>query len=55
MREEGSQVQAPKARRAWIAKYVLKQEDHHRKQAFEEEYIELLKWSGVEYDERYLW
>ena len=38
-----------------VTKYVLRQEEHHRKQSFEEEYMELLKLTGVEYDERYVW
>jgi len=29
--------------------------EHHRKKTFEEEYLDLLRLSGVEYDERYLW
>jgi REP element-mobilizing transposase RayT len=35
--------------------YVLRQEAHHKKRTFEEEYLELLRKSGVEFDERYLW
>jgi REP element-mobilizing transposase RayT len=38
-----------------VKNYVLNQERHHRKKTFEEEYIELLKLSGIEYDEEYLW
>ncbi|PYS44052.1 MAG: transposase, partial [Acidobacteria bacterium] len=29
--------------------------DHHRKKAFQKEYLELLKKHSVDYDERYLW
>ena len=35
--------------------YIANQKEHHRKQTFQEELIQLLKEHGVEYDERYLW
>jgi hypothetical protein len=38
-----------------VKKYIANQEEHHRKKTFQEEYLELLKLSGVDYDERYLW
>jgi len=38
-----------------VRSYIAHQEEHHRKKTFQEEYIELLQRSGVEYDERYLW
>ena len=38
-----------------VRKYILEQEAHHRKKTFQEEYVELLNRSGIEYDERYLW
>jgi putative transposase len=38
-----------------VKNYIAHQEEHHRKKTFQEEYVELLKLSGVEYDERYLW
>jgi len=38
-----------------VRKYVLNQEEHHKKQSFQDEYIELLKLNGVVYDERYVW
>jgi REP element-mobilizing transposase RayT len=38
-----------------VKKYILHQEAHHRTKNFEEEYVELLKLSGIKYDERYLW
>jgi len=38
-----------------VRKYVLNQEEHHKKRTANDEYIELLKLSGVDYDERYLW
>ena len=38
-----------------VRRYIANQEEHHRKKTFEEEYLELLRLSGVEIDERYLW
>lgn len=38
-----------------VKSYIEHQEAHHRKKTFQEEYVEFLKQSGVEYDERYLW
>lgn len=35
--------------------YIEEQEMHHAKRSFEEEYLELLKLYGVEYDEQYIW
>ena len=37
-----------------VKRYIRNQEEHHRGVTFLEEYIELLKEHGVEYDERYL-
>ncbi len=34
--------------------YIARQEEHHRKRSFQEEYVELLGRSGVTYDERFL-
>jgi putative transposase len=38
-----------------VVRYVLHQSQHHQRKTFQEEYVELLTSSGVEYDERYLW
>jgi len=38
-----------------VKRYIANQEQHHRKKSFQEEYVEFLKSSGVEYDEHYLW
>lgn len=38
-----------------VRKYVLNQGEHHTKQSFQDEYLEMLKLNGVEYDERYVW
>ena len=35
--------------------YVLNQEEHHRKRPFKEEYLDLLKTAGVDYDEKFMW
>jgi putative transposase len=34
--------------------YIEKQEEHHKKTSFRQEYVELLEQFGVEYDEKYL-
>jgi len=38
-----------------LKEYIQKQEDHHRKKSFKEEFLEILNRYGIEYDERYLW
>lgn len=38
-----------------VRHYIRNQEEHHRQKSFVEEYVELLKLAGIEYDERYLW
>ena len=38
-----------------VKRHIANQQEHHRKKTFEEEYVELLRLSGVEFDERYLW
>lgn len=35
--------------------YIDRQEEHHRTQTFQEEYLALLRKHGVDFDERYLW
>ena len=35
-------------------KYVMNQQEHHKKISFREEYIQLLKENGIEFDEKYL-
>jgi len=34
--------------------YIKRQEEHHRKRTFREEYLEMLQRSGVEFDERFV-
>jgi REP element-mobilizing transposase RayT len=38
-----------------IAGYIEKQQQHHKKSTFIEEYIEFLNAFGIEYDERYIY
>ena len=38
-----------------VKQYILDQEEHHRRKSFQEEYLDLLRLSGIEYDERYVW
>ena len=38
-----------------VRNYILNQETHHRRKTFKEEYLELLKLSGIDYDEKFLW
>ena len=38
-----------------VETYIDNQKEHHRTMTFQEEFIQLLKKHGIEYDERYLW
>ena len=38
-----------------VRRYILNQEKHHRRKSFQDEYLELLKLSAIEYDEQYVW
>jgi REP element-mobilizing transposase RayT len=38
-----------------VRHHIRNPEEHHRQKTFEEEYVELLKLAGIEYDERCLW
>jgi putative transposase len=38
-----------------VRKYIQRQKIHHQKQSFEDEYRELLRLHGIDYDDRYLW
>jgi putative transposase len=38
-----------------VRNYIARQEQHHKKQSFQDELRALLKKHKVEYDERYLW
>ncbi len=37
-----------------VIKYIINQEEHHRKKTFIEEYIDFLKAFEIEYDERFI-
>jgi putative transposase len=38
-----------------LIKYIENQEEHHKKESFQDEFRRLLKKYGVEFDERYVW
>lgn len=38
-----------------LIEYIKKQEEHHRKTSFEQEYRNLLAEAEIDFDERYLW
>jgi len=37
-----------------VYQYILKQEEHHKKMSFREEYVQLLRQFEIDYDERFL-
>ena len=37
-----------------IIKYVMNQQEHHKRENFREEFIRLLKENGIDFDEKYL-
>jgi putative transposase len=37
-----------------VYKYIQNQEEHHKKQTFKAEYLELLEKFNIDYDEQYL-
>ena len=42
------------SQREAVCRYIEQQAEHHRTHTFREEYLELLRRSGMEFDERYL-
>ena len=38
-----------------VIRYIQNQREHHRRKSFRDEYVELLRQHGIQYDERYLW
>jgi len=38
-----------------VRRYILNQEEHHRKVTFQDEFRAFLKRHGIQYDERYVW
>ena len=43
-----------KSQRDSVIKYIINQEDHHRKISFREEYLDLLKKFEIPFDNQYL-
>jgi putative transposase len=43
------------SQRDTVRNYIVRQEEHHRRRTFQEEYAELLERSGVKYNPKYLW
>ena len=46
-------VSATKMRK--VREYILNQEVHHKKRSFKNEYVTLLRKSGVKFEEEHLW
>lgn len=38
-----------------VRNYIARQQEHHRKHSFRDEFIALLRANEIEFDERYLW
>ncbi len=38
-----------------LKNYIAQQKERHKKKSFPEEFIEILKKYGIQYDERYIW
>ena len=38
-----------------LQEYIQNQEEHHRKESFQDEFRRLLRKYNVEFDERYVW
>jgi putative transposase len=38
-----------------VRNYIATQPEHHQKRRFEDEYLDLLKKHGIDFDERFLW
>jgi REP element-mobilizing transposase RayT len=38
-----------------LREYIIKQEEHHREESFQDELRRLLRKYGLEWDERYIW
>ena len=43
-----------RSQRDTVIKYIMDQENHHKKKSFKDEYLDLLKKYEVEFDEKYL-
>jgi putative transposase len=38
-----------------LRKYIVNQEQHHRRESFQDEFRRLLRKYKIEFDERYVW
>jgi len=38
-----------------VQRYIAGQEEHHRRSSFQDEFRQLLRKHGIEFDERYVW
>ena len=38
-----------------VKDYITRQDEHHRKRTFQEEYVDFLEHSKIDYDKTYLW
>ena len=38
-----------------VSQYIRRQQQHHQKKSFKDEFIALLRINGIEFNERYLW
>ena len=38
-----------------VETYVRRQEEHHRMETFQDEFLAMLRRYEIEYDERYIW
>jgi hypothetical protein len=38
-----------------VTAYIANQEEHHRTRTFQDEFRDLLRAHGIEWDERYVW
>jgi hypothetical protein len=38
-----------------VKQYIARQEEHHHKRTFDDEFLALLDKAGVRYDRQYLW
>jgi REP-associated tyrosine transposase len=44
-----------KSKVAMVARYIERQKEHHKKQSFQDEFLELLRRHGISINEKYLW
>jgi REP element-mobilizing transposase RayT len=40
---------------AVVKNYIAQQEEHHRRRTFQDEYLEFLRQSGIDFNEKYVW